>query len=131
MAQRSEPSWLPRASLRKVFGLLLVLAFGSPWGDRRVWADSPMREPLIPAPSSLAPVDTEAFRQRYGQEALFRLKLGVEAGERVTPRDRDLPCSGRWDGSAQAKAFLAEVERQHWYEAGQVLGTWRRSCGGG
>ena len=61
-----------------------------------------MKEPLSPQPSSLAPVETEAFRQRYGQEALFRLKLGVDAGERAPG-----PVPGR------TVACEAEIGRAH------------------
>jgi hypothetical protein len=91
-----------------------------------------MKEPLSPQPSSLAPVETEAFRERYGQEALFRLKLGVEAGERSAA---PLPgpavaCEAGWPSSPQGRAFQAALARQQWYGAGEALGAWRRQCGG-
>jgi hypothetical protein len=92
-----------------------------------------MREPLTPQPSSLAPVDVEGFRQRYGQEALFRLKLGVEAGERSAagPSGAAGRCAEGWTNSAQGRAFQAALAREQWYAAGEALGLWRRHCGSG
>jgi hypothetical protein len=48
-------------------------------------AGSPGRaaKPAEPSAASLAPVDRELLRERYGQEALFRLRLGVDEGERA------------------------------------------------
>jgi hypothetical protein len=88
--------------------------------------------PRAPEPSTLAPVDGEAVRQRYGEEALFRLKLGVEAGERAPapPSGTVGRCGGGWASSPQARLFQAALERKRWYEAGEALGTWRRQCGG-
>ena len=87
-----------------------------------------MKEPLSPQPSSLAPVETEAFRQRYGQEALFRLKLGVDAGERAPGPvpGRTVACEAGWAQSPQGRAFAAAVAREQWYGAGEQLGAWRQ-----
>lgn len=115
------------------WGPLMALAALGPWGSGLPGLANAMREPLSPGASSLAPLEIETFRQRYGQEALFRLKLGVEAGERSTPgKETPAPNCGRgWSGSAQEQQFEAALKREQWYGAGEVLGLWRRQCGGG
>ncbi len=92
-----------------------------------------MREPLLPQPASLAPVETEAFRERYGQEALFRLKLGVESGERSRAAGSApaATCETGWANSPQSRSFQAALSRKQWYDAGEALGAWRRQCGSG
>ncbi len=60
--------WQPCAS-----GLAAVLALLVPSMGRAQGI-------LEPGNSSLAPIDREAFRQQYGQEGLFRLRLGVAGG---------------------------------------------------
>lgn len=87
----------------------------------------PLPPPLLLA-ADLAPVDTESFRSRYGQEALFRFDLGVEAAPPV-------PCgtpATAWVGSPEQARMEAALGAGHWYEAGQALGQWqaRAGCGG-
>jgi hypothetical protein len=93
----------------------------------------PLQEPLLPQPSSLTPVDTEAFRQRHGQEALFRLMLGVDSGERTSTLGigSAAGCADGWAKAPQAQGFQAALNRKQWYEAGETLGRWRRQCGTG
>jgi len=86
-----------------------------------------------PSAASLAPVDRELLRERYGQEALFRLRLGVDWGE----RDAGSPggtrtCPSRvWSDSSQQRRYGAALSAGQFFEAGQALGQWRRLCGGG
>ena len=90
-------------------------------------------EPAEPSAASLAPVDRELLRERYGQEALFRLRLGVDWGE----RDAGSPggtrtCPSRlWSDSSQQRRYGAALSAGQFFEAGQALGQWRRLCGGG
>lgn len=74
--------------------------------------------------STLAPLDVEALRQRYGQEALFRLRLGVEAA-----RDDGRSCAPSaqgWIGSPQQQQLEAELAAGRPYRAGQLLGAWQQ-----
>ena len=90
-------------------------------------------EPAEPSAASLAPVDRELLRERYGQEALFRLRLGVDAGE----RDAGTPgltrsCPSRlWPDSPQQRRWAAALTAGQFFAAGQALGQWRRLCGAG
>ncbi len=83
-----------------------------------------------PNNSSLAPIDREAFRQQYGQEGLFRLRLGVDAAEQpakagATPQ----PCpAATWAGSVQKQRYDAAMGLRKFYAAGEALGEWRRLC---
>ena len=87
-----------------------------------------------PNNSSLAPIDREAFRQQYGQESLFRLRLGVDAAEQPakagagagsTPQ----PCpAASWAGSLQKQRYDAAMSLRKYYTAGEALGEWRRLC---
>jgi hypothetical protein len=92
-------------------------------------------EPAEPSAASLAPVDREWLRQQYGQEALFRLRLGVDAGERdAAERDPGFAggsggCSAvHWPDSPQQRRYAAALRAGHFFEAGQALGQWRRWC---
>ena len=87
-----------------------------------------------PGNGSLAPIDREAFRQQYGQESLFRLRLGVDAAEQPakagagagsTPQ----PCpAASWAGSLQKQRYDAAMSQRKFYVAGEALGEWRRLC---
>lgn len=108
----------------------MALALVVPWGGQPCGA-TPLKPLLTPNPSSLAPIDKEAFIQRYGDEALFRLQLGVEGGERSDPKGGGTaPCQGGWQGSEQEQRFQAAVNRKQWYAAGEIVGIWRRQCAG-
>lgn len=80
----------------------------------------PLPPPLLLA-ADLAPVDTESFRSRYGQEALFRFDLGVEA---APPGPCGAPTT-TWNGSPQQARMEAALGAGLWYEAGQALGQWQ------
>ncbi len=90
-----------------------------------VWGGS------VPADRSLAPLDVEQVRDLYGQEALFRMRLGVEAAH-----DDGAACPGgpmAWSGSAQAEQLERQLQAGRPYAAGQILGTWQlwqQRCGG-
>jgi hypothetical protein len=79
---------------------------------------------------SLAPVEAEAFRQQYGQEALFRLRLGVDAA-----RDDGGPCPAgtlTWSDSPQGRLYQQKLAAVEPYAAGVALGSWQlqqRRCG--
>ena len=108
------------------------------------WAGLPLAiEPVSAGPlpaGSLLPLEAEAFRARYGQEALFRLRLGVDAsldpaagspGEvpgAQPGRSGPCPPSG-WAASPERRQFDQAVEQQRYYAAGQVLGLWQRRHG--
>jgi hypothetical protein len=80
----------------------------------------PSSPPLLIA-ADLAPIDTESFRSRYGQEALFRFDLGVGDAPPA-------PCDGTaraWAGSPRQRQMEAALAAGHWYEAGQALGLWQ------
>ena len=86
-----------------------------------------------PPASSLAPVDREAFRSQYGQEALFRLRLGVDAADPSGHGTATAgPCpSPSWSGSPQQQRFDAALRGKQYYGAGVALGEWRRLCSAG
>jgi hypothetical protein len=83
-----------------------------------------------PDTGSLAPIDREAFRQQYGQEGLFRLRLGVDAA--VQPAKAGAapqPCpAATWAGSPQKQRYDAALSLRKYYAAGEALGEWRRLC---
>lgn len=88
-----------------------------------------------PNNGSLAPIDREAFRQQYGQEGLFRLRLGVDAAEQ-TPRAgaagagtlaQSCPAT-TWAGSLQKQRYDTALSLRKYYAAGEALGEWRRLC---
>lgn len=96
---------------------------------------------LVPAPgqageavalpaSSLAPIDREAFRSQYGQEALFRLRLGVDAADPIRDGKASAePCpSPSWSESPQKQRYDAALRGKQFYGAGVALGEWRRWC---
>ncbi len=83
-----------------------------------------------PNDGSLAPIDREAFRQQYGQEGLFRLRLGVDAAEQP-PRAGAAPQScpaATWAVSPQKQRYDAALSVRKYYAAGEALGEWRRLC---
>jgi hypothetical protein len=83
-----------------------------------------------PNTSSLTPIDREAFRQQYGQEGLFRLRLGVDAAEQP-PKAGAAPQScpaATWAGSPQKQRYDAAMGLRKYYAAGEALGEWRRLC---
>ena len=79
---------------------------------------------------TLAPIDREAFRQQYGQEGLFRLRLGVDAAEQPAKAGAaPQPCpAATWAGSHQKQRFDAAMSLRKYYSAGEALGEWRRLC---
>jgi hypothetical protein len=83
-----------------------------------------------PDSKSLAPIDREAFRLQYGQDGLFRLRLGVDAAE----QSREVggapqPCPApSWNGSPQKQRYDTALSRRQYFLAGQALGEWRRLC---
>jgi len=87
-----------------------------------------------PDNGSLAPIDREAFRQQYGQEGLFRLRLGVEAAEQATKAGPGAGAAPRacpaatWAGSPQQQRYDAALSQRKYYAAGEALGEWRRLC---
>lgn len=89
---------------------------------------------MEPDNGSLAPIDREAFRQQYGQEGLFRLRLGLDAAEQ-TPKPgagagstpQSCPAA-TWAGSVQKQRFDAAMGLRKYYAAGEALGEWRRLC---
>jgi hypothetical protein len=83
-----------------------------------------------PDSGSLAPIDREAFRQQYGQEGLFRLRLGVDAAERTsTAGAAPQPCpSPSWNSSLQKQRYVTALGRRQYFLAGEALGEWRRLC---
>ena len=110
--------WQPCAS-----GLAAVLALLVPSMGRAQGI-------LEPGNSSLAPIDREAFRQQYGQEGLFRLRLGVDAAEQP-PNAAAAPQScpaASWNSSPQKQRYDAAMGLRKYYAAGEALGEWRRLC---
>ncbi|MEN9877902.1 MAG: hypothetical protein RLZZ158_941 [Cyanobacteriota bacterium] len=88
-----------------------------------------MLSPLIGllVATSLAPVDPELIRSSYGQEALFRFELGVDAGLGMeTPKICPDPRQG-WGASAQHQAMEAALKRGQFFEAGKELGAWQKA----
>ncbi|MBD2718996.1 hypothetical protein [Synechococcus sp. FACHB-909] len=83
-----------------------------------------------PNNSSLAPIDREAFRQQYGQEGLFRLRLGVDAAEQPPKAGAaPQPCpAATWAGSPQKQRYDAAMGLRKYFAAGEALGEWRRLC---
>ncbi len=83
-----------------------------------------------PGNSSLAPIDREAFRQQYGQEGLFRLRLGVDAAEQPPKAGASRqPCpAATWAGSLQKQRYDVAMGLRKYYAAGEALGEWRRLC---
>ncbi len=89
---------------------------------------------MEPDNGSLAPIDREAFRQQYGQEGLFRLRLGVDAAEQ-SPKagagsgSTAQPCpAATWTGSLQKQRYDAAMSQRKFYAAGEALGEWRQLC---
>jgi hypothetical protein len=83
-----------------------------------------------PGNSSLAPIDREAFRQQYGQEGLFRLRLGVDAAEQPAKAGgaaQSCPAA-TWAGSVQKQRYDAAMGLRKYFAAGEALGEWRRLC---
>ena len=120
------------------FGLCLACL---PWAGLLL-AMEPVAAGPLPA-GSLLPLQAEAFRARYGQEALFRLRLGVDAASAPTPgaSGADVaavapPCpvpspaqAPSWAESAEQRQFNQALEQHRYYAAGQVLGLWQRRHG--
>jgi hypothetical protein len=85
---------------------------------------------------SLAPIDGEAFRTRYGQEALFRLRLGVDAVRDVgNPHPAAAACPPfGWSESPERARYEGEVAAGRYFLAGQSLGAWQfrvKGCSAG
>jgi hypothetical protein len=71
----------------------------------------------------LAPLDVEAFRSRYGQAALFRLRLGIDS----IP-DPDGVCSvpaPMWGESAERPLYDHALVEGSYFLAGQIVAGWR------
>lgn len=78
----------------------------------------------VPATSSLAPIDLEGFRTRYGQKAFFRFSLGVDAAP--VP---GIACAGPvpvWDNSALRKNNERALAEGGYFLAGEAFGDWQR-----
>lgn len=111
-----------RRRLRRGWAPLLLLAVIAP----AAWAGD------VPEARSLAPVDAELVRSSSGQEALFRLRLGVEAAQ-----DDGAPCPVRpllWSGSAEKQSLERQLRAGRPYAAGLILGAWQLRqlrCGAG
>ena len=92
---------------------------------------------MEPGNGSLSPIDREAFRQQYGQESLFRLRLGVDAAEQPAKAgagagSNPQPCpAATWAGSLQKQRYDAAMSLRKYYAAGEALGEWRRLCPAG
>lgn len=87
-----------------------------------VWAGPAAAGPMAPA-RSLAPIDVDQFRELYGQEALFRLRLGVEAAA-----DGGAACTPAppvWSQSSQFREYQRLLAAAQPYEAGRQLGVWQ------
>lgn len=85
-----------------------------------------------PDSGSLAPIDREVFRQQYGQESLFRLRLGVEAADQpakagVGTAPQACPAAS-WAGSPQKQRYDKALSERKYFAAGEGLGEWRRFC---
>lgn len=77
--------------------------------------------------TALAPVDPELIRSSYGQEALFRFELGVDAGLGTeAPKNCPGPHQG-WGASAERQAMEAALKRGQFFEAGKELGAWQKT----
>jgi hypothetical protein len=91
-------------------------------------AGSLIRE--IPSTGSLLPLDADTFRVQYGQEAIFRLRLGVDAALAPSQAADAAPPSAcpapDWQTSAERRQYSAALEQRRYYEAGQALGRWQR-----
>lgn len=80
--------------------------------------------------TSLAPVNVDQFRERYGQEALFRLRLGVDSAP--DPGASCTPPPPAWPESIQFREYERQLAAGAPYEAGRQLGgwqRWQRRCG--
>jgi hypothetical protein len=112
-------------------------------GSGVVWLIAAMlllpSRPLLAAPlggdptqgvRSLAPVDGEAFRSRYGQEALFRLRLGVDAfRDAVNPQQAVLSCPPvGWSEAPEHASYERELAAGSYFRAGQALGAWQHQA---
>jgi len=83
-------------------------------------------EPAEPIKTSLAPVDRELLRERYGQEALFRLRLGVDEGERAAGSPgvtRSCP-SRLWSDSPQQQRYTAALSAAHFFLTTVATMSW-------
>jgi hypothetical protein len=85
-----------------------------------------------PDSGSLAPIDREAFRQQYGQEGLFRLRLGVDAAQQppkagAVTAPQSCPAA-TWASAPQKQRYDAALSLRKYYAAGEALGEWRRLC---
>ena len=113
-----------RALARVGLGLALVLAPGG--GPLR--AGSVIKE--VPSTGSLLPLDADTFRAQHGQEAIFRLRLGVDAALAPSPAAEAAPppaCPALdWEASVERHQYSAALEQRRYFEAGQALGRWQR-----
>ncbi len=128
------------SGLRETIGIPAGIALGLllgfaplPW--RPLQAAPAAAEPSHGAPPpngrSLAPLDTESIRTRYGQEALFRLRLGVEAVPAAGARPpTGVPCGAMaWGTSPEHGRFEADLAAGRYFQAGQALGAWQNRTG--
>ncbi|MEA5441207.1 hypothetical protein [Cyanobium gracile] len=115
--------WRPGHALLLAGGVGVGLALLSPAGGKA--------EAIVePDSGSLAPIEREAFRQQYGQEGLFRLRLGVDAAEQnLKAGAAPQPCpAASWNSSLQKQRYDTALSRRQYYLAGEALGEWRRLC---
>ncbi len=114
----------------KVLGFGVMVALVIPLASASLATEPPHGAPP-PNGRSLAPLDTEAFRTRYGQEALFRLRLGVEAVPAtgtLAPPGASCGAMG-WGTSAEHGRFEADLAAGRYFQAGQGLGAWKNRTG--
>ncbi len=88
---------------------------------------------------SLQPLDVERFRAQYGQDALFRLRLGVDAAlapipgasgaDDVAVTPACLAQAQSWNASAEQRQFNQALEQRRYIDAGKALGHWQRRHG--
>lgn len=99
---------------------LLALITSAAWGGS------------VPVDRSLTPLKVEWVRTTYGQEALFRMRLGIDSA-----RDDGASCPAKslvWSGSAQEGLLERQLRDGRPYAAGLILGAWQlrqQRCGGG
>jgi len=86
--------------------------------------------PESPSSGSLLPLDADTFRAQYGQEAIFRFRLGVDAALAPSPAAEAAPppaCPAPdWEASLERRQYSQTLEQRRFYEAGQALGRWQR-----
>lgn len=111
-------------------GVVNPLLAAVPATDPGEWAAAQAQAVEHSAPMehrSLAPLNGEAFRLRYGQQRLFRLRLGADAGFEASSKDSGCASfQAEWPGSAQHGQFERAMDADQPFAAGLALGRWQR-----